>query len=544
MKIGILYICTGKYAIFWEEFYLSCEKFFLPGICKQYFVFTDSESLPFFNESNVKVIAQDKLGWPYDTLRRFEIFFKNRELFNNLDYLFFFNANAKVVNHISSDILPAEDGLIGVEHPCHHHGDPDKYIYHRGTESSAFIPFGKGKHYFMGSFNGGKTKEYLEMCQSLKDNIESDEQKGIIALWHDESHLNSYFLTHRVKVLSPEFAYPEEMKLPYSPKILLRDKNKFGGHGFLRGESSKNTAIKVISKKIKKYYKRLLLVNIQNALKIRTRRIEKLLRFFYFSVGGKSLSDKIKAFYLRSAMETPFETRPKFIQKRIAQKGNFVQIRHRYFHNLALEFNLLDNFEMAICREFFLEHAYDLNKLTFIPERIIDCGAYRGYFTIKAFKYFPKADITAIEAHQDNFKKINKLLSLNHIGKINLFHGAVTATADEFIPLFFEGSNGSVENIFSEKGKQVLVKTINLNNFIDKNNLLLKIDIEGAELEFFPEIINKLPPNCAVFLETHDGWKSLSKIKEKFIEYGFQFNVLTERNQFIDSFAQRFQIKA
>ena len=29
-KLGILYICTGKYDIFWEDFYKSCEKYFLP----------------------------------------------------------------------------------------------------------------------------------------------------------------------------------------------------------------------------------------------------------------------------------------------------------------------------------------------------------------------------------------------------------------------------------------------------------------------------------------------------------------------------------
>lgn len=69
--------------------------------------------------------------------------------------------------------------------------------------------------------------------------------------------------------------------------------------------------------------------------------------------------------------------------------------------------------------------------------------------------------------------------------------------------------------------------------------MLLKVDIEGAELDFFPSIINKLPSNCAIFLETHDGWNSLAAIKKKFIEEGFYFEVIRERSQFIDSFAQR-----
>jgi hypothetical protein len=31
MKIGILYICTGKYVFFWESFYRSAEHFFFQG---------------------------------------------------------------------------------------------------------------------------------------------------------------------------------------------------------------------------------------------------------------------------------------------------------------------------------------------------------------------------------------------------------------------------------------------------------------------------------------------------------------------------------
>ena len=29
MRIGILYICTGKYDIFWKDFYLSAERYFM-----------------------------------------------------------------------------------------------------------------------------------------------------------------------------------------------------------------------------------------------------------------------------------------------------------------------------------------------------------------------------------------------------------------------------------------------------------------------------------------------------------------------------------
>ena len=39
--IAILYICTGEYVLFWENFYASAEKHLLPDYEKHYFVFTD-----------------------------------------------------------------------------------------------------------------------------------------------------------------------------------------------------------------------------------------------------------------------------------------------------------------------------------------------------------------------------------------------------------------------------------------------------------------------------------------------------------------------
>ena len=43
--IGMLYICTGKYTVFWPEFYETFNRNFLPGYKKEYFVFTDASPL-------------------------------------------------------------------------------------------------------------------------------------------------------------------------------------------------------------------------------------------------------------------------------------------------------------------------------------------------------------------------------------------------------------------------------------------------------------------------------------------------------------------
>ena len=43
MKIGILYICTGNYTVFWEDFYESFSKYFCTNSEIHYFVFSDKE---------------------------------------------------------------------------------------------------------------------------------------------------------------------------------------------------------------------------------------------------------------------------------------------------------------------------------------------------------------------------------------------------------------------------------------------------------------------------------------------------------------------
>jgi len=79
MKIGILYICTGKYDIFWKDFYLSSEKYLLKNHEKHYFVFTDSKTIfDAANNKNIHVIYQKNLGWPNNALMRYHIFLKER----------------------------------------------------------------------------------------------------------------------------------------------------------------------------------------------------------------------------------------------------------------------------------------------------------------------------------------------------------------------------------------------------------------------------------------------------------------------------------
>ena len=249
MKVGILYICTGKYDVFWQAFFESAEKYLLPNSEKHYFVFTDSEQIQ--STDRIHKIYQERLGWPKDTLMRFHLFLNIEIDLINMDQLFFFNANYIFTKTISeAEILPTENDhfLTGQIHPVAYHKKRKDFDYETNPDSTAFIEKNSGVNYFAGGLIGGRTSEFLQLCHQLKNNIDKDFENNIIAKWHDESHINKYFSDIEPRKLHPGFCYPQDWFLPFEQKTLLLDKNKLGGHGFLRGQQNENKSQFIKSK--------------------------------------------------------------------------------------------------------------------------------------------------------------------------------------------------------------------------------------------------------------------------------------------------------
>ena len=239
-KVGILYICTGKYSIFWKGFYESARDYLFCDTEKHFFVWTDDEEIfrQAENAENIHTIYQEVERWPFPTLKRFDYFLNAREKLEKMDYLMFFNANELVREKISVDeILPrGNEKMFFTIHPWFL-GDPESEIpYDRNPESKAYVEYGTGKNYYQGALYGGKTDDFLLMCERLSRNTEDDYKRGIIALWHDESHLNRYILDYkdRFRILSPAYIYPEDSDFPFAEKIVCLNKDKFGGYDFLR----------------------------------------------------------------------------------------------------------------------------------------------------------------------------------------------------------------------------------------------------------------------------------------------------------------------
>jgi hypothetical protein len=185
----------------------------------------------------VTKVYQEKMGWPYDTMLRFKMFNSIKETLLEYDYIFFLNANMLFVDFVSDEVLPNEEHgfLMGVNHPGFHNKDINQYPYERNSNSVFYIEYGYGKNYVQGCFNGGRSKEYLDMSDTLNKAVYYDLKRSIIPIWHDESALNWYYKDFNPLVLDPGYAYPESVyDLPFGKKIIQRDKSKYGGHHFLR----------------------------------------------------------------------------------------------------------------------------------------------------------------------------------------------------------------------------------------------------------------------------------------------------------------------
>ena len=222
-KIAILYICTGRYAQFFNGFYESAEQYLLQGVEKHYFVFTDQEQLT--KAANVELLIRPCKGFPEDSLFRFDRFLEIKEQLKDYDYTFFFNANMRFVAPVGEELLEAP--LTAVLHPGYYDKPEWRYPYERNQQSKAYIPAHETDyHYYMGSLNGGRTEDYLALAETCSQHIHEDWEKGIVACYHDESHLNHYLRQHPCKALSPAYAYIEGEDMPFEPKIILIDKTK------------------------------------------------------------------------------------------------------------------------------------------------------------------------------------------------------------------------------------------------------------------------------------------------------------------------------
>jgi histo-blood group ABO system transferase len=229
LKIGVLVIATGKYRIFVDPLVQSINENFLPQYEKTVFVFSDSEMAP---QDGVTVLRITNRPWPEMTLFRYAIFRDHAGAFEGVDYLFYLDADMRIVGYVGSEIL---SDLTAVLHPTFAKATRSEFSYEDNPTSQAYVSENEGARYFCGGVQGGRTAVYLEAVRVMAERIDVDSSAGIVAKWHDESHWNRYLIDHPpTKVLSPSYCCPEGASLDRPVKIVALDKD----HTEFRGAST------------------------------------------------------------------------------------------------------------------------------------------------------------------------------------------------------------------------------------------------------------------------------------------------------------------
>lgn len=225
-SLGVLYICTGEYYAFWENFYLSARKR-IKGVSKvKFYVFTDSEELLSASHEDVVFIRHAHQNWPMPTLLRFKTFDSFSHLFD-VDYLIFCNANLSFVEDVNIDFLFNFKDMFATLHPGYVNKNNSAYPLETNKKSTSYFSSPR-LHYVCGGFYGGKCDLFLKMCRLLSLNIDTDLKLGIVAKWHDETHFNKFYHenNYSFNLLDSSFCHPQSWPAAKRPKIIVLDKDR------------------------------------------------------------------------------------------------------------------------------------------------------------------------------------------------------------------------------------------------------------------------------------------------------------------------------
>ena len=237
MKTALVLIATGDYyRAAARRLIETSRKYFVPH---DVILFTDRPSV---NKGDTewpvkKVVQTEALGYPRATLMRYHTVLTEKRLLSEYDYIFYSDVDMLFVGEVQEiDIF--SDGITATEHPG--------YVGLAGTpetdpRSAAFCP--RVRTYFCGGFNGGTSTAYLAMAETIRLGVDADDLKGVMAIWHDESHLNRYLFNNPpAKILSPAYCFPQDeyespggsyakiwkraRRQPGAPKLIALEKGK------------------------------------------------------------------------------------------------------------------------------------------------------------------------------------------------------------------------------------------------------------------------------------------------------------------------------
>lgn len=255
--VAILTVATNLYIDYWKQMVQSAEQYLEPGSDLTFYVFTDqSDEAKKFGQSLIrsKIVPIDipSLGWPDATLLRYELF---RDSWDQIqgEVVIYLDADLLFVSETALNPNPAEwqGGIALARHPGFRRPSLSKrtklYLstpqmlvldlrgwmrlgalgaWETSHNSLAYVPRKQRTTYVYGAIWMGLREPLGVMINELATRTRSDLQRGVVAIWHDESHLNWFASTHTHELLDSEKCFVEGFPNlnNLTPEIMCVDK--------------------------------------------------------------------------------------------------------------------------------------------------------------------------------------------------------------------------------------------------------------------------------------------------------------------------------
>ena len=252
-EYAVISLATGtRYVQYWKELINSFKLSNIDLSNVTFYILTDNLSLceSFAKEMgiNLKGYLIPSYGWPEATLLRYREILKIRQ-----------DVTENIMIYLDADMLVKADflrtlspiswvkGIALVSHPGYWRPKRLKaFLYYlrapmqvlkdlfliirigglgsweRKNTSTAFVPRKLRRNYVCGGTWMGVRTNFFAMVDECASAVDLDLERGFIAKWHDESHLNKWKSENVVEILSPSYCFDPTYKNLIGEKELIR----------------------------------------------------------------------------------------------------------------------------------------------------------------------------------------------------------------------------------------------------------------------------------------------------------------------------------
>ena len=238
-QLTIFTIATGRYLNYWFNLVESANKFLDKQLNVQWILLTDQEEKVQANRAvisdlNLLIKPIENLDWPLPTILRYE-FIENFKSSIAGDHIMYLDSDMLFIKNVTKSYLLSQlssRDIAFTNHPGFYRPngfqlfqfylrnpiylikDLRLYIgygglgtWERNKQSNAYVGRRFRSKYVCGGVWFGKTPSIIKMCIELSLRVKIDFENQIVAVHHDESHLNWFASNYSFDSIKPNLCF-------------------------------------------------------------------------------------------------------------------------------------------------------------------------------------------------------------------------------------------------------------------------------------------------------------------------------------------------